>query len=97
MHQCLFLGLLCSVENEVQNVNLTGNNAPISALEFCPISNMLAVGDEEGLVRLYKLSAKSAEVSCHVVTEAGKQVHVLRFGNGFQCIAVFVVHRSPIR
>lgn len=92
-----FLGLLCSVENEVQNVNLTGNNAPISALEFCPISNMLAVGDEEGLVRLYKLSAKSAEVSCHVVTEAGKQVHVLRFGNGFQCVAVFVVHRSPIR
>jgi len=24
-------------------------------------------------VRLYKLSAKSGEVSCHVVTEAGKQ------------------------
>lgn len=92
-----FLGLLCSVENEVQNLNLNWKNAPISALEFCPISDILAVGDEQGLVRLYKLSAKSGEVSCHVVTEAGKQVHVLHFGNGFQCVAVFVVHQSPIR
>jgi len=92
-----FLSLLCSVENEVQNLNLTGNNAPISALEFCPISNILAVGNEQGLVRLYKLSAKSGDVNCHVVTEAGKQVHVVHFGNGFQCVAVFVVHQSPIR
>jgi len=68
-----FLSLLCSVENEVQNLNLTGNNAPISALEFCPISNILAVGNEQGLVRLYNLSAKSGDVNCHVVTEAGKQ------------------------
>jgi hypothetical protein len=24
-------------------------------------------------------------------------VHVVHFGNGFQCVAVFVVHQSPIR
>ena len=37
---------------QVQNLNLNRKNAPISALEFCPISDILAVGDEQGLVRI---------------------------------------------
>ncbi|XP_059072643.1 uncharacterized protein LOC131062006 isoform X1 [Cryptomeria japonica] len=91
-----FLCLLCSIENKTQNLTLPGGNASISSLEFCPIAEILAVGDEQGMVRLYKLSAKSADISCQVISEDVKQVHFLQWESGFQCVAVFSIHQSPI-
>ncbi|KAH9311795.1 hypothetical protein KI387_026830, partial [Taxus chinensis] len=91
-----FLCLLCSIENKIQNLTLPGGSAPISSLAFCPSSEILAVGDEQGMVRLYKLSAKSADVSCQVIGEDVNQVHVLHWESGFQCVAIFAIHQSPI-
>eukprot|EP01018_Ginkgo_biloba_P015794 Gb_19934 [translate_table: standard] len=91
-----FLCLLCFIENKIQNISSNRDSAEISALDFCPISEILAVGDKHGLVRLYKLSADSGDVSCHVVSGTGKQVHVLHCESGFQCVAVLDVHQFPI-
>lgn len=91
-----FLCLLCSIENKIQNLTLLGGNVSITSLDFCPISEILAVGDEQGMVRLYKLGAKSADISCRVISEDVKQVHVLQWENGFQCVSVIAIHQSPI-
>lgn len=89
--------LIFVLEPEVKGIKITGVSASVSALDFCSISLTLAVGNECGLVRLYKLIESSEESSFHFVTEAEHEVHNLHQENGAKYTAVFSLLNSSIR
>ncbi|XP_048231626.1 uncharacterized protein LOC8265361 isoform X2 [Ricinus communis] len=88
--------LLYVLGPEVKGIEIAGTSASISALEFCSFTLSLAVGNELGMVHLYKLIGSTNEMSLHLVKETGKEVHTLQQGDGPQCVAVFSFFNSPI-
>ncbi|XP_008465213.2 uncharacterized protein LOC103502872 isoform X1 [Cucumis melo] len=84
------------LEPEVIGLNIAGLSASISALDFCSVTLNVAVGNECGLVRLYKLVGSSEGASLHYVTETKNEVHYMHRGEGIQCAAVFSVINSSV-
>ncbi|KAL6980725.1 hypothetical protein U1Q18_022362 [Sarracenia purpurea var. burkii] len=82
--------------SEVDGIEVAGKNASVSALDFFSSSSSLAIGNEYGLVRLYRLTGNSDETSLHFVTETKQEVHNLHVENGVQCIAIFSLLNSPV-
>ncbi|XP_020246277.1 syntaxin-binding protein 5-like isoform X2 [Asparagus officinalis] len=66
---CPILKLMFLLEGKVPGTEVDGQSGSVSALEFCPTSMNLAVGNECGLVRIYKLRGSASESSFHVVSE----------------------------
>ncbi|KAF9591351.1 hypothetical protein IFM89_003974 [Coptis chinensis] len=92
------LSLMLVLKGEVDNVKVAGANASVSALDFCPLTLSLAVGNECGLVRVYKLSGSPGATDLHfVAAEEKHEVHKIHQEKGLQCTAVFSVLSSPIR
>ncbi|KAJ0979358.1 hypothetical protein J5N97_014832 [Dioscorea zingiberensis] len=89
--------LMFIFEAKVANIELEGQNSAVSALEFCSKSMTLAVGNEFGLVRIYKLQDGTDRSSFHFVSEAKHEVHNTQHGNGVHCFAAFFILNSPIR
>ncbi|XXG46810.1 hypothetical protein AAC387_Pa02g1558 [Persea americana] len=85
------------LEGEVPGINVAGISAAVSALDFCSITMSLAVGNECGLVHVYKLCRSSDERSFHSVSATEHEVHTMACREGFCCIAVFSVMNSPVR
>eukprot|EP00268_Persea_americana_P061121 TRINITY_DN7687_c0_g1_i1.p1 TRINITY_DN7687_c0_g1~~TRINITY_DN7687_c0_g1_i1.p1 ORF type:complete len:1116 (-),score=226.71 TRINITY_DN7687_c0_g1_i1:399-3746(-) len=85
------------LEGEVPGINVAGTSAAVSALDFCSITMSLAVGNECGLVHVYKLCRSSDERSFHSVSATEHEVHSMACREGFCCIAVFSVMNSPVR
>ncbi|KAJ4841217.1 hypothetical protein Tsubulata_029998 [Turnera subulata] len=81
---------------EIKDTNFAGMTAPISALGFCSWTLSLAVGNELGMVHLYKLIGSAEETSLNFVTDNGKEVHTISQGDGPKCTAVFSFLSSPI-
>ncbi|CAK7325876.1 unnamed protein product [Dovyalis caffra] len=81
---------------EVKGINVADANASVSALEFCSHTLSLAIGNERGMVRLYKLVRNADEMSLKFVTETEKEVYTLDQGDGPQCTAVFSFLSSPV-
>ncbi|XP_011654994.1 uncharacterized protein LOC101208658 isoform X2 [Cucumis sativus] len=84
------------LEPEVIGLNIAGLSASISALDFCSVTLNIAVGNECGLVRLYKLVGSSEGASLHYVTETKNEVHNMHRGEGIQCVAVFSLVNSSV-
>ncbi|KAK1286214.1 hypothetical protein QJS10_CPB20g00301 [Acorus calamus] len=91
------LSLILSTKGEVTGVNVGNGSASVSALDFCSISMILAVGNEGGLVHLYKFYDSSGETSFHFVNETKGEAHIMHHGKGFHCIATVSILKSPIR
>ncbi|KAK1311730.1 hypothetical protein QJS10_CPA07g01118 [Acorus calamus] len=91
------LSLILSTKGEVTGVNVGNGSASVSALDFCSISTILAVGNEGGLVHLYKFYDSSGETSFHFVNETKGEAHIMHHGKGFHCIATVSILKSPIR
>ncbi|CAL5322708.1 unnamed protein product [Camellia sinensis] len=85
------------IGSEVEGIEVAGTNASVSALDFFSSTLSLAVGNEYGLVRLYRLIGNSDEMSFHLVTEGKREVCNLRGENGAPCTAIFSVLSSPVR
>ncbi|KAB5544374.1 hypothetical protein DKX38_012486 [Salix brachista] len=81
---------------EVKGIDVANANASVSALEFCSSTLSLAIGNERGMVRLYKLVCSADDMSLKFVTETGKEVYTLDQGDGPQCTALFSFLSSPI-
>ncbi|KAJ6429271.1 hypothetical protein OIU84_020824 [Salix udensis] len=81
---------------EVKGIDVANANASVSALEFCSSTLSLAIGNERGMVRLYKLVCSADDMSLKFVTETEKEVYTLDQGDGPQCTAVFSFLSSPI-
>ncbi|XP_038980223.1 uncharacterized protein LOC103709502 isoform X2 [Phoenix dactylifera] len=89
--------LMFVLESKVPGVKVDGENASVSSLAFCSISMTLAVGDECGLVRVYKLHESTDGSTVHFVTETKHEVQIVHHGKGFHCIAAFAILNLPIR
>uniref|UniRef100_A0A5B7BCF9 V-SNARE coiled-coil homology domain-containing protein n=1 Tax=Davidia involucrata TaxID=16924 RepID=A0A5B7BCF9_DAVIN len=90
------LSLIFVLGSEVDDIGVAGASASVSALDFCSSTLCLAVGNEYGLVRLYRLIGNSDETSLHFVTETKHEVHNMHYENGAQCTAVFSLLNSPV-
>ncbi|XP_022146764.1 uncharacterized protein LOC111015892 isoform X2 [Momordica charantia] len=88
--------LILYLEPEVIGLNISGLSASISALDFCSVTLTIAVGNECGLVRLYKLVGSLEAESFHFVTETKNEVHKMHEGEGIQCAAVFSLVNSSV-
>ncbi|MCH88679.1 syntaxin-binding protein 5-like protein, partial [Trifolium medium] len=67
------LSLVYNIKPEVNDAKMGSTNSPVSALDFCPDTLHLAVGDESGIVRLYGLIRSSDDTTLHFVTENGTE------------------------
>ncbi|KAF6147020.1 hypothetical protein GIB67_036739 [Kingdonia uniflora] len=90
------LSLIFVLPSKVQNIEVIDASASVSALDFYSQTTSLAVGNQSGLVRIYKLSGTSSETSIHFVTETKNEVHTGHQEKGLQCIAVLSYLDSPI-
>ncbi|XP_027329453.1 uncharacterized protein LOC113845930 isoform X2 [Abrus precatorius] len=88
--------LLYNIKSEVNDFKIGNASAPVSALDFCPDTLHLAVGDESGVVRLYGLIRSSDDTTVHFVTENGTEVHNMHHGDGPHCKAVFSLQNSAV-
>ncbi|XP_019706287.1 lethal(2) giant larvae protein homolog SRO77 isoform X2 [Elaeis guineensis] len=91
------LELMFVLESKVPGVKVDGENASVSALAFCSISMTLAVGDECGLVRVYKFHESTDGSTVHFVNETKHEVQIVHHGKGFHCIAAFSILNLHIR
>ncbi|KAI7749886.1 hypothetical protein M8C21_019771 [Ambrosia artemisiifolia] len=82
---------------QVEGTEIPGASEPISALEFNSTTSNLAVGNDCGLVHLFKLVGESEKLSTHLVTETKLEEINLHHGNGWHSTAVFSVIKSPVR
>ncbi|XP_050904243.1 lethal(2) giant larvae protein homolog SRO77 isoform X2 [Lathyrus oleraceus] len=90
------LSLVYNIKPEVNDVKMGSASSPVSALDFCPDTLHLAVGDESGVVRLYGLIRSSGDTALHFVTENGTNVHNVNQGDGPYCKAVFSLQNSAV-
>ncbi|KAJ6772604.1 LETHAL 2 GIANT LARVAE PROTEIN [Salix koriyanagi] len=81
---------------EVKGINVADANGSVSALGFCSDTLSLAIGNERGMVRLYKLVQNADEMILKFVTGTEKEVYTLDQGDGPQCTAVFSFLSSPV-
>ncbi|KAL9418601.1 hypothetical protein AB3S75_036539 [Citrus x aurantiifolia] len=90
------LSLIHVLGSELPGIRTATESESVSALEFCSVTLNLAIGSSSGLVWLYNLIKSSNEETLNLVTETGKEVHILPGGDGPQCKAIFSVLNSPI-
>ncbi|XP_010552925.1 PREDICTED: uncharacterized protein LOC104823185 [Tarenaya hassleriana] len=93
---CPILSLLYTLDPKVNGVELAGTDASVSALHFCTKTLCLAVGNECGMVRLYKLVGHKDEASLTIVTDRDRQVHALHQVDGPWWLAAFSILSSPV-
>lgn len=91
------LSYICYIEGEVNGVKVAGSNAPVTKLDFCSASLLLAVGNECGLVRVYDLKDCSDGKKFQFVTETKNEVHDAPQGKGPHFSAVFSLLDSPVQ
>ncbi|XP_078160506.1 transducin family protein / WD-40 repeat family protein isoform X1 [Carex rostrata] len=80
------LELMFVLNGKLAGMGVGGENVSVSALGFCSVTITLAVGDECGLVRVYKLHE-------NVDNEGHMSYHT----KAIQCDAAAMVSNSPIR
>jgi syntaxin-binding protein 5 len=83
---------ICTVE--AQNKD---NPAPVTVMDFCGESGLLAVGDQQGKVHVFRLNAQAQEVKCYKITSGTPTEEVFNTAAGFQCIAALTVHLAAIQ
>lgn len=90
------LSLLLVLEIEVKDNEIAGVNASVSALEFFSTSLSLAIGNDFGLVCLYKLDGSHEKSSLHLITEKQREVYSSPHRKKIQCTAIFSLLNSPV-
>uniref|UniRef100_A0A6N2KRJ9 V-SNARE coiled-coil homology domain-containing protein n=1 Tax=Salix viminalis TaxID=40686 RepID=A0A6N2KRJ9_SALVM len=90
------LSLICIVEGEVESIAMAGLSDPVTKLDFCSLTQSLAVGNKCGLVRIYNLNGSSDETTFHYLIDTKHEVHTLPQGKGPPLRAVFSLLNSPI-
>ncbi|KAG8501402.1 hypothetical protein CXB51_003547 [Gossypium anomalum] len=92
----LIFVLGAEIYGKVPGIDIAGASAPVSALEICSFTQSVAIGNECGIVCLFKLTGTSNEMSLNIVTETEKKVHTLHQADGPQCMALFSLFSSPV-
>ncbi|KAG0570226.1 hypothetical protein KC19_6G145700 [Ceratodon purpureus] len=84
--------LLCTVKAKTNK-----DPAPVSAVVLNEQSGLLAYGDQEGKVYLFKLSTEAQEVSCKIISNSSAcSGEAVNSPAGYQCIAELHLHKAAI-
>ncbi|KAH6769097.1 hypothetical protein C2S51_014433 [Perilla frutescens var. frutescens] len=91
------LSLVSVLGFEVKDIEVNGASAPISALDLYSPNLTLAIGNEFGLIFLYRLQGNSNQATVTVTTENQHQVHPCRPQEGNYCSTIYSTLNSPVR
>lgn len=84
--------LLCIVNSQT-----TKSLSPVSAIALCERSGLLAYGDQEGKVFIFKLSTEAQEVPCKIISDTSGCIgEPVNCAAGYQCIAELRTHQAAI-
>ncbi|XP_020578805.1 uncharacterized protein LOC110023645 isoform X2 [Phalaenopsis equestris] len=83
-------------DDKITDIEVDGQGASVSALEFYFLNLSLVVGNEFGLVRVYKLQGGANRSNIIFVNGSKQEVRPVRQGEGFHYTAAFNLS-SPIR
>ncbi|XP_020875912.1 uncharacterized protein LOC9307240 [Arabidopsis lyrata subsp. lyrata] len=90
------LSLIYILEPKASVIDITGVDASVTAFCFCSKTSCLAVGNECGMVRLFKLVGHTSGGTLEVVTNTEKKAHHLYQEDGPQWLAAFSFLSSPV-
>ncbi|KAG2310138.1 hypothetical protein Bca52824_021695 [Brassica carinata] len=90
------LSLINDLEPKANGIDITGVDASITAVSFCSKTSYLAVGNECGMVRLFKLVGHKSGGTLEVVTNIDKQAHPVHQEDGPQWLAAYSFLSSPV-
>ncbi|VVB13345.1 unnamed protein product [Arabis nemorensis] len=90
------LSLLYALEPKVNGIDITGVDASVTAFSFCSKTSCLAVGNECGMVRIFKLVGHKSGGTLEVVTNTDKEAHRLHQEDGPQWLAAYSFMNSPV-
>ncbi|KAF8115181.1 hypothetical protein N665_0029s0027 [Sinapis alba] len=90
------LSLIYDLEPKVNGIDITGVDASVTAISFCSKTSYLAVGNECGMVRLFKLIGHKSGGTLDIVTNTDKQAHRLHQEDGPQWLAAYSFLSSPV-
>ncbi|CAM6044887.1 unnamed protein product [Sphagnum compactum] len=88
---------ICTVEAQVIRHNHIPMSVEFTVMDFCGESGLLAVGDQQGKVHVYRLNAQAQEVKCYKITSGTPTEEVFNTAAGFQCMAALTVHLAAIQ
>ncbi|KAK7373911.1 hypothetical protein VNO80_07331 [Phaseolus coccineus] len=91
------LSYICYIEGEMNGTKVAGSDAPVTKLDFCSVSLLLAVGNECGLVRIYDLKVPFNRQNFHFVTQSKSEVHDVPQGKETHCSVVFSLLESSVQ
>ncbi|KAK9159096.1 hypothetical protein Scep_005670 [Stephania cephalantha] len=91
------LSLIFVTEGEVEGVEVTGASTSVTSLSFCSLTSSLSVGNERGLVRIYRFNGSSEETNFHFLTQTKHEVNAIPQVKGLQFIAFFSIVDSPVQ
>ncbi|KAL0736522.1 hypothetical protein Bca4012_012732 [Brassica carinata] len=95
------LSLIYDLEPKANGIDTTGVDSSVTAISFCSKTSYLAVGNESGMVRLFKLIGHKSGGTLEVVTNTDKKVsslvaHHLLQEDGPQWLAAYSFLSSPV-
>ncbi|XP_023636697.1 uncharacterized protein LOC17883008 isoform X1 [Capsella rubella] len=90
------LSLIYVLEPKANVFDITGVDASVTAFCFCSKTSYLAVGNECGMVRLFKLVGHKSGGTVEIVTNTDKKAHHLHQEDGPQWLAAFAFLNSPV-
>ncbi|CAH8324377.1 unnamed protein product [Eruca vesicaria subsp. sativa] len=90
------LSLIYDLGPKANGIEITGVDASVTAVSFCSKTSCLAVGNECGMVRLFKLVGHKSGGTLEVVTNNDKQVRPLNQEDGPQWLAAYSFLSSPV-
>ncbi|CAN8257088.1 unnamed protein product [Cochlearia groenlandica] len=90
------LSLIYELEPKANGSDIIGVDASVTALSLCSKTSCLAVGNECGMVCLFKLVGHKSGGTLEVVTNTDKQAHRLHQEDGPQWVTAYSFLSSPV-
>ncbi|CAA2983226.1 isoform 5 of syntaxin-binding 5-like [Olea europaea subsp. europaea] len=90
------LSLIFVLGFEMKGIEVDGADGSVSALDLCSATLTLAVGNERGLVCLYRLERNSNQRNLTIVAETKHEVHHLPQEEKNHVYAIFSILNSPV-
>ncbi|GFP97651.1 hypothetical protein PHJA_001909200, partial [Phtheirospermum japonicum] len=90
------LSLVSEFGFEIKSIEVAGASASISALEFCSANLTLAIGNEYGVIFLYRLQGNSDQTTVTIVTETKHEVHHYLPEERNHCSTIYTLLNSPV-
>ncbi|KAK4403399.1 Syntaxin-binding protein 5 [Sesamum angolense] len=90
------LSLVSVLGFEIKGNEVAGANAPISALDLCSASVTLAIGNEFGVIFLYRLHGNSDQSAVTIVTDTKHDVHHYLPKERNACSTIYSILNSAV-